>query len=139
MTKVGSFKPPNLSELPIPGIYIYTRCTNGSWATVGERRRGGRHVHRLRKSKRPGLRVMALNAGTKTGKARVMGLQLEIEGVMFSVVGDYAPQLVSKFEEREKFWSEVDKVMQSIPRDSDWCRLQWTCWRRVYPGTQGDL
>ena len=39
------------------------------------------------------------------------------EDVMFNVVSGYPPQ-VCKLE--VKFWSEVDEVMQSIPRDEEW-------------------
>ena len=48
--------------------------------------------------------------------ARVMSLKLEIEGVVFSVVSGYDPQVGCKLEEREEFWSEVDEVMQSYPQ-----------------------
>ncbi|KAF3700175.1 Sarcalumenin Precursor [Channa argus] len=44
-----------------------------------------------------------------------VSLKLEIEGVMFSVVSGYAPQV----EDKEKFWSELDEVMQSIPREEE--------------------
>ncbi|KAK3527989.1 hypothetical protein QTP86_013101 [Hemibagrus guttatus] len=45
---------------------------------------------------------------------RVMSLKLEIEGVMLNVSG-YAPQVGCELEEKEKFWSELDEVMESIP------------------------
>ncbi|KAF3688260.1 hypothetical protein EXN66_Car003932 [Channa argus] len=45
-----------------------------------------------------------------------MSLKLEIEGVMFNVVSVYAPQVGCELEEKEKFWSELEEVMQSIPR-----------------------
>ncbi|KAE8278057.1 hypothetical protein D5F01_LYC23887 [Larimichthys crocea] len=45
-----------------------------------------------------------------------MSLKLEIEGVMFSVVSGYAPQVGCELEEKEKFWLDFDEVMQSIPR-----------------------
>ncbi|KAK3511567.1 hypothetical protein QTP70_010707 [Hemibagrus guttatus] len=44
---------------------------------------------------------------------RVMSLKLEIEGVMLNVVSGYAPQVGC--EEKERFWSELDEVMESIP------------------------
>ncbi|KAK2890506.1 hypothetical protein Q8A73_018806 [Channa argus] len=47
---------------------------------------------------------------------RLMSLKLEVEGVMFNVVSGYAPQVGCELEEKEKFWSELDEVMQSIPR-----------------------
>ena len=46
-----------------------------------------------------------------------VSLRIEIEGVMFSVVSGYAPLGECEFEEKAKFWSEVDVVMQSIPKD----------------------
>ncbi|KAK3522562.1 hypothetical protein QTP86_023279 [Hemibagrus guttatus] len=46
---------------------------------------------------------------------RVMSLKLEIEGVMLNVVSGYAPQVGCELEEKERFWSELDKVMESIP------------------------
>ncbi|KAK3522609.1 hypothetical protein QTP86_027162 [Hemibagrus guttatus] len=45
---------------------------------------------------------------------RVMSLKLEIEGVI--VVSGYALQVGCELEEKERFWSELDKVMESIPR-----------------------
>ncbi|KAK3561088.1 hypothetical protein QTP86_028408 [Hemibagrus guttatus] len=46
---------------------------------------------------------------------RVMSLKLEIEGVMSNVVSGYAPQVGCELEEKERFWSELDEVMESIP------------------------
>ncbi|KAK3560803.1 hypothetical protein QTP86_019503, partial [Hemibagrus guttatus] len=46
---------------------------------------------------------------------RVMSLKLEIEGVMVNVVSGYAPQVGCELEEKERFWSELDEVMESIP------------------------
>ncbi|KAK3508693.1 hypothetical protein QTP70_004208 [Hemibagrus guttatus] len=46
---------------------------------------------------------------------RVMNLKLEIEGVMLNVVSGYAPQVGCELEEKERFWSELDEVMESIP------------------------
>ncbi|KAK3569551.1 hypothetical protein QTP86_034820 [Hemibagrus guttatus] len=46
---------------------------------------------------------------------RVMSLKLEIEGVMLNVVSGYAPQVGCELEEKERFWSEFDEVMESIP------------------------
>ncbi|KAK3528113.1 hypothetical protein QTP86_023836 [Hemibagrus guttatus] len=158
---------------------------SGNWATVGQRSRGGRRVHRQRekrKGKSVGLRIGTLNVGTMTGKGReladmmerrkvdilfvqetrwkgskarsigagfklfyygvdskrngvgvvlkeefvrnvlevkrvsdrVMSLKLEIEGVMLNVVSGYAPQVGCELEEKERFWSELDEVMESI-------------------------
>ncbi|KAK3510144.1 hypothetical protein QTP70_026737 [Hemibagrus guttatus] len=46
---------------------------------------------------------------------RVMSLKLEIEGVMLNVVNGYAPQVGCELEEKERFWSELDEMMESIP------------------------
>ncbi|KAK3530327.1 hypothetical protein QTP86_023932, partial [Hemibagrus guttatus] len=46
---------------------------------------------------------------------RVMSLKLESEGVMLNVVSGYAPQVGCEMEEKERFWSELDEVMESIP------------------------
>ncbi|MCJ8736396.1 hypothetical protein PDJAM_G00258050 [Pangasius djambal] len=46
---------------------------------------------------------------------RVMSLKLEIEGVMLNVVSGYAPQVGCEVEEKERFWSELDEVIESIP------------------------
>ncbi|KAK3528467.1 hypothetical protein QTP70_000123 [Hemibagrus guttatus] len=47
---------------------------------------------------------------------RVMSLKLEIEGVMLNVVSGYAPQVSCELEEKERFWSELDEMMESIPK-----------------------
>ncbi|KAK3558233.1 hypothetical protein QTP86_013968 [Hemibagrus guttatus] len=46
---------------------------------------------------------------------RVISLKLEIEGVMLNVLSGYAPQVGCELEEKERFWSELDEVMESIP------------------------
>ncbi|KAK3513422.1 hypothetical protein QTP70_014248 [Hemibagrus guttatus] len=46
---------------------------------------------------------------------RVMSLKIEIEGVMLNVVSGYAPQVGCELEEKERFWSELDEVIDSIP------------------------
>ncbi|KAK3516057.1 hypothetical protein QTP70_004012 [Hemibagrus guttatus] len=46
---------------------------------------------------------------------RVMSLKLEIEWVMLNVVSGYAPQVGCELEEKERFWSELDELMESIP------------------------
>ncbi|KAK3560234.1 hypothetical protein QTP86_002183 [Hemibagrus guttatus] len=45
---------------------------------------------------------------------RVMSLKLEIEGVMLNVVSGYAPQVGYELQEKERFWIELDEVMESI-------------------------
>ncbi|KAK3553750.1 hypothetical protein QTP70_009196 [Hemibagrus guttatus] len=51
----------------------------------------------------------------KSVSDRVMSLKLEIEGVMLNVVSGYAPQVGCELDEKERFWSELDEVMESIP------------------------
>ncbi|MCJ8730702.1 hypothetical protein PDJAM_G00187490 [Pangasius djambal] len=46
---------------------------------------------------------------------RVMSLKLEIDGVMLNVDSGYAPQVGCELEEKERFWSELDEVIESIP------------------------
>ncbi|XP_019721309.1 uncharacterized protein LOC109513350 [Hippocampus comes] len=47
---------------------------------------------------------------------RLMCVKVEIEGVMMNVVSGYAPQVGCELEEKEKFWNEMDRVTESIPR-----------------------
>ena len=44
-------------------------------------------------------------------------------------VSGYAPQIDWEMEEKEKFWSEFDGVVESIPmvESGEWSRLQWAC------------
>ncbi|KAK3537919.1 hypothetical protein QTP70_024578 [Hemibagrus guttatus] len=51
----------------------------------------------------------------KSVSDRVISLKVEIEGVMLNVVSGYAPQVGCGLEEKERFWSELDEVMESIP------------------------
>ncbi|KAK2899776.1 hypothetical protein Q8A73_012905 [Channa argus] len=64
---------------------------------------------------------------------RSMSLMLEFKGVMFNVVSGYAPQVGCELEEKEKFWSQLDEVMQSIPREKAHGRVPreelWYCMR----------
>ncbi|KAK3548065.1 hypothetical protein QTP70_004495 [Hemibagrus guttatus] len=46
---------------------------------------------------------------------KVMSLKLEIEGVMLNIVSGYAPQVGCELVKKERFWSELDEVMESIP------------------------
>ncbi|KAK3575243.1 hypothetical protein QTP86_023434, partial [Hemibagrus guttatus] len=90
----------------------------GNWATVGRRSRGGRRVRRQRE-KRKGVvlkeEFVRNVLEVKRVSDRVMSLKLEFEGVMLNVVSGYAPQVGCELEEKERFWSELDEVMESIP------------------------
>ncbi|KAK3531325.1 hypothetical protein QTP70_018125 [Hemibagrus guttatus] len=59
--------------------------------------------------------MIAADPSTPRVSDRVMNLKLEIEGVMLNVVSGYAPQVGCELEEKERFWSELDEVMESIP------------------------
>ncbi|XP_051780695.1 craniofacial development protein 2-like [Erpetoichthys calabaricus] len=45
-----------------------------------------------------------------------MIMKLEIGGVMMNVVSAYAPQVGCAMGEKEDFWSELDEVMNSVPK-----------------------
>ncbi|XP_063859148.1 craniofacial development protein 2-like [Scylla paramamosain] len=47
---------------------------------------------------------------------RVMSLKMEIEGIQINVISAYAPQVGCELDEKE-FWSEVEEVIQDIPRE----------------------
>ncbi|KAI5630562.1 hypothetical protein C0J50_7584 [Silurus asotus] len=47
---------------------------------------------------------------------RVMIVKVEVEGMMINVISAYAPQVGCEMEERERFWSELDKVVDGVPR-----------------------
>ncbi|KAK3506526.1 hypothetical protein QTP70_006437 [Hemibagrus guttatus] len=68
-------------------------------------------------SKRNGVGVVEVWEECSRGdkSVRVMSLKLEIEGVMLNVVSGYAPQVGYELEEKERFWSELDEVIESIP------------------------
>ncbi|KAI5606596.1 hypothetical protein C0J50_2095 [Silurus asotus] len=47
---------------------------------------------------------------------RVMIVKVEVEGMIINVISAYAPQVGCEMEERERFWSEFDKVVEGVPR-----------------------
>ncbi|KAF7696116.1 hypothetical protein HF521_006210 [Silurus meridionalis] len=47
---------------------------------------------------------------------RVMIVKLEVEGMMINVISAYAQQVGCEMEEKEKFWSELDEVVDGVPR-----------------------
>ena len=49
---------------------------------------------------------------------RMMYMKLDIEGVMMTVISAYAPQVgcLSR-EEKDKFWTDLDEVVESIPKE----------------------
>ncbi|KAK3531194.1 hypothetical protein QTP70_015133 [Hemibagrus guttatus] len=107
---------PGLTTTAIGAVDL--QGAGGNWATVGPRSRGGRRVRRQRE-KRKGVvlkeEFVRNVLEVKRVSDRVMSLKLEIEGVMLNVVSGYAPQVGCELEEKERFWSELDEVMESIP------------------------
>ncbi|KAF7697030.1 hypothetical protein C0J45_13436 [Silurus meridionalis] len=47
---------------------------------------------------------------------RVMNVKLEFEGLMINVISAYAPQVGCEMEEKESFWSDLDEVVDGVPR-----------------------
>ncbi|KAI5625329.1 hypothetical protein C0J50_15188 [Silurus asotus] len=47
---------------------------------------------------------------------RVMNVKVEVEGMMINVISAYAPQVRCEMEEKERFWSELDEVVDGVPR-----------------------
>ncbi|KAI5085399.1 hypothetical protein C0J45_22987 [Silurus meridionalis] len=43
-------------------------------------------------------------------------MKLEVEGMMINVISAYAPQVGCEMEEKERFWSELDEVVDGVPR-----------------------
>ena len=48
---------------------------------------------------------------------RMMYMKLDIEGVMMTVSSVYAPQVGCLREEKDKFWTDLDEVVESIPKE----------------------
>ncbi|KAI5610013.1 hypothetical protein C0J50_5366 [Silurus asotus] len=47
---------------------------------------------------------------------RVMIVKVEVEGMMINVISAYAPQVGCEMEEKKRFWSELDEVVDGVPR-----------------------
>ncbi|KAI5106337.1 hypothetical protein C0J45_4034 [Silurus meridionalis] len=47
---------------------------------------------------------------------RVMIVKVEVEGMMINVISAYAPQVGCEMEEKERFWSELDEVVDGESR-----------------------
>ena len=48
---------------------------------------------------------------------RMMYMKLDIEGEMMIVISAYAPQVGCLREEKDKFWTDLDEVVESIPKE----------------------
>ncbi|KAI5617297.1 hypothetical protein C0J50_23078 [Silurus asotus] len=46
-----------------------------------------------------------------------MNVKLKVEGMMINVISVYAPQVGCEMEEKETFWSDLDKVVEGVPRN----------------------
>ena len=53
----------------------------------------------------------------KRDSDRMMYMKLDIEGVMITVVSAYATQVGRLREEKDKFWTDLDEVMESIHKE----------------------
>ncbi|KAI5108302.1 hypothetical protein C0J45_1896 [Silurus meridionalis] len=47
---------------------------------------------------------------------RVMIVKVEVEGMMINVISAYAPLVGCEMEEKERFWNELDQVVDGVPR-----------------------
>ncbi|KAI5106050.1 hypothetical protein C0J45_3747 [Silurus meridionalis] len=48
---------------------------------------------------------------------RVMNMKLGVKGVMINVISDYVPQVGCEMEEKVRFWSELDGVVDGVPKN----------------------
>ena len=48
---------------------------------------------------------------------RMMYMKVDIEGVLMTVISAYAPQVGCLTEEKDKFWTDLDEVVESIPKE----------------------
>ena len=48
---------------------------------------------------------------------RMMYMKLDREGVMMTVISAYVPQVGYLREEKDKFWTDLDEVVESIPNE----------------------
>ncbi|KAK3515217.1 hypothetical protein QTP70_010617 [Hemibagrus guttatus] len=105
-------------KLPFSKIILETRWKGSKARSIGA---GFKLIYYGVDSKRNGEGVVLKEEfvrnvlEVKRVSDRVMSLKLEIEGVMLNVVSGYAPQVGCELEEKERFWSELDEVMESIP------------------------
>ncbi|KAI5090312.1 eukaryotic translation initiation factor 4 gamma 3 isoform X8 [Silurus meridionalis] len=52
----------------------------------------------------------------KRGEFLVMIVKVEVEGMMINVISGYAPQVGCEMRWKERFWSELDDVVDGVPR-----------------------
>ena len=51
----------------------------------------------------------------KSVSDKMMYMKLDIDGVMMTVISAYAPQVGCLMEEKDKFWTDLDEVVESLP------------------------
>ncbi|KAK3564765.1 hypothetical protein QTP86_025281 [Hemibagrus guttatus] len=114
-----------------PGLTTTAICAvdlqgaGGNWATVGGRSRGGRRVHRQREKRKGKGRELAdvmerrkvdilcvQETRWKGSKARSIGTGFKL---FYYGVDSKRNGVGCELEEKERFWSELDEVMESIP------------------------
>ncbi|KAK3568311.1 hypothetical protein QTP86_003822 [Hemibagrus guttatus] len=124
----------------VAGCSLRDRGAGGNWATVGRRSRGGRRVHRQREKRKGKGRELAdmMERGKvdilcvqetrwKGSKARSIGAGFKLfyygvdskrNGVGVILKEEFVRNVLEvgcELEEKERFWSELDEVMESIP------------------------
>ena len=52
-----------------------------------------------------------------TGRVNRLSDRMIIEGVMMTVISAYAPQVGCLREEKDTFWTDLDEVVEGIPRE----------------------
>ncbi|KAK3565151.1 hypothetical protein QTP86_000368 [Hemibagrus guttatus] len=134
----GQHYPRNLTNLPRHNFD--SQGTGGNWATVGRRSRGGRRVRRQREKRKGKGRELAdmmerrkvdilcvQETRWKGSKARSIGAGFKLfyygvdskrNGVGVVLKEEFVRNVLEvgcELEEKERFWSELDEVMESIP------------------------
>ncbi|KAK3518215.1 hypothetical protein QTP70_033908 [Hemibagrus guttatus] len=129
---------PGLTTTAIGAVDL--QGAGGNWATVGRRCRGGRRVHRQREKRKGKGRELAdmmerrkvdilcvKETRWKGSKARSIGAGFKLfyygvdskrNGVGVVLKEEFVRNVLEvgcELEEKERFWSELDEVMESIP------------------------
>ncbi|KAK3548037.1 hypothetical protein QTP70_003054 [Hemibagrus guttatus] len=129
---------PGLTTTAIGAVDL--QGAGGNWATVGRRSRGGRRVHRQREKRKGKGRELAdvmerrkvdilcvQETKWKGSKARSIGAGFKLfyygvdskrNGVGVVLKEEFVRNVLEvgcELEEKERFWSELDEVMESIP------------------------
>ncbi|KAK3513042.1 hypothetical protein QTP70_000198 [Hemibagrus guttatus] len=129
---------PGLTTTAIGAVDL--QGTGGNWATVGRRSRGGRRVRRQREKRKGKGRELAdmmerrkvdilcvQETRWKGSKARSIGEGFKLfyygvdskrNGVGVVLKEEFVRNILEvgcELEEKERFWSELDEVMESIP------------------------